>query len=373
MDEERIEVPLQAPFEVWLAGALTILLMVFGVWQASHALRNSALSDIPTTMEDIRSGVSSDKFSKHLDTHIPARQSLIAAANAGRYIVFQGAGDDVRLGRDEWLFSVEEIKYEAQSEAWMAHRLDTVARVARLLEQKGIRLVVALIPDKARVHEAQLASGIYPAWYSHRYGDALQSLRASGIHTVDALKILDFKVQQKPMFYSSDTHWNQVGADLVAQAVAQRVRELVPNLPEVQFKTESAAASEIRAGDLLRLIGLSNAPNWLRPNPDIERVQTTAPVTEKAQGGLMDDASVAVVLVGTSYSRRANFHGALQQHLSAEVLNMAKDGGGFATAMKGYLKGEELASSPPQVVVWEVPERMLSQPLSEADKQGWPF
>lgn len=373
MDEERMDIPLQAPLEVWLAGTLMLLLMVFGLWQVSHALRDPSLSDVPTTMEAVRSGVASDKFSKHVDTHLPARQALIATANAGRYIIFQGAGDDVRLGRDEWLFSVEEIKYEAQSDAWMGQRLDTVARVSQWLEQRGIRLIVALLPDKARVQVAQFAGGKYPVWYDHRYGVALQSLRTAGVHAVDVGTVLQSEALRMPMFYSSDTHWNQDGADLAAQAVARQVQELVPNLPEVRFKTEVAAIGETRAGDLLRLIGLSDVPDWLRPNPDVERVQTTVQVSEKAQGGLLDDASVPVVLVGTSYSRRANFHGALQQHLSAEVLNMSKDGGGFATAMKGYLSGEEITGSPPQVLIWEIPERMLSQPLAEVDKQGWPF
>lgn len=373
MDEERIEIPLHAPLEVWLAGALMILLMAFGLWQVSYALRAPALADVPTTMEHIRSGVASDKFSKHVDMHLPARHALIATANAGRYTIFQGTGDDVRLGRDEWLFSVEEIKYEAQSEAWMGQRLDAVARVSKLLEQKGILLVIALLPDKARVHESQLSSATYPVWYANRYGAALQSLRAAGVQTLDVLDVMAPEATRKPLFYRTDTHWNQEGADLVAQAVARRVRELVPDLPEVRFKTELAASSETRVGDLLRLIGLSDVPDWFRPNPDVERVQTTVAAGEKAQAGLLDDVTVPVVLVGTSYSRRANFHGALQQHLSAEVLNMSKDGGGFATSMGGYLTGEEILNSPPQVLVWEIPERVLSQPLSAVEAQGWSF
>ncbi|MDZ4099514.1 MAG: hypothetical protein U1E13_12585 [Methylophilaceae bacterium] len=373
MDEDRMQIPLRAPLEVWLAGALMILLMLFGLWQASYALRDPALADVPTTMEDMRSGVASEKFSKHVDMHLPARHALIATANAGRYTIFQGTGDDVRLGRNEWLFSVEEIKYEAQADVWMGQRLDTVARVSKWLNQRGILLVVALLPDKARVHEAQLASGTYPVWYAHRYGSALQSLRTAGVQTVDVRDVLEPEGKRRPMFYSTDTHWNQEGADLVAQAVARRVRELAPYLPEVRFKTELSAESKTRVGDLLRLIGLSDAPDWLRPNPDIESVQTTVLLSEKAQGGLMDDVSVPVVLVGTSYSRRANFHGALQQHLSAEVLNMSKDGGGFSAAMNGYLKGEEFMNSPPQVLIWEIPERVLSQPLSLVDTQGWPF
>ena len=252
MDEERMEIPGQAPLEVWLAGALMVMLMAFGLWQALSALRDPSLADVPATLEDIRSGVTSDKFSKHVDTHLPARQALIATANAGRYIIFQGAGDDVRLGRDEWLFSVEEIKYEAQSDTWMRQRLDTVARVSQLLEQRGIRLVVALLPDKARVHEDKLASGKYPAWYAHRYGFALQGLHAARVHTVDVLDVLEPASKRKPLFYSSDTHWNQEGADLAAQAVAQRVRDLIPDLPEVQFKTD---VRNLRSQQALERIG----------------------------------------------------------------------------------------------------------------------
>lgn len=373
MDEERMDIPPHAPLEVWLAGALMLLLMVFGVWQSSAALRDPALSEVPTTLDDIRSGVASDRFSKHLDTHLPARPVLIATANAGRYLIFQGTGDEVRLGRDGWLFSVEEIRYEAQSDVWMRQRLGTVARVSRALEQKGVRLVVALLPDKARVHQAQMPGGRYPAWHEHRYGLALQGLRGARVETVDLREVLGPEAQRAPVFYRSDTHWNQHGAALAAQAVARRVREIAPDLPSVPYRTAAAATSETRVGDLLRMIGLGDVPNGLRPDPDVEHVQTTVQVGEKVQGGLMDDVSVPVALAGTSYSRRANFHGALQQHLSADVLNMSKDGGGFATAMTAYLKGEEFTDAPPQVLIWEIPERVLSQPLSDVEKNGWPL
>jgi alginate O-acetyltransferase complex protein AlgJ len=373
MDEERIDIPARAPMEVWLAGALMMLLMAFGVWQASAALRDPALSQVPTTLSDISSGVASDLFSKHLDKHLPARPVLIATANAGRYLIFNGTGDEVRLGRDGWLFSVEEIRYEAQSEAWMGQRLDTVARLSKALEQKGVRLVVALLPDKARVQQAQMPSGRYPAWHEQRYGQALKRLRGVGVETVDLWEVMAPEAKRQPLFYRSDTHWNQQGADLAAQAVARRVRELAPDMPAVQYKTETAATTETQVGDLLRMIGLADVPNWLRPDPDAERVQTTVQIGQKVQVGLMDDVSVPVALVGTSYSRRANFHGALRQHLSADVLNVSKDGGGFATAMTGYLKGDEFTQSPPQVLIWEMPERVLSQPLSDAEKQGWPL
>jgi alginate O-acetyltransferase complex protein AlgJ len=60
---------------------------------------------------------------------------------------------------------------------------------------------------------------------------------------------------------------------------------------------------------------------------------------------------------------RGNFHGHLQQALSAKVLNMAKDGGGFLQAMTDYLKDDAFKQSKPKLIVWELPERMLRLPL----------
>ena len=370
MEEERIDVPAKAPLEVWLAGAVMVALMAWGGWQAFRALEHPDLSDVPNSFADIRSGVASDKFSKHLDNHLPARSALIATANAGRYLVFQGAGDSVRLGRDEWLFSVEELAYSPQSMAQLSKRVAQVGALAAALDQRGIKLVVALVPDKARVHAANLASGQYPHWQASRYATALNQIRANGVPVVDLLDVLA-RPDQLPMFYRTDTHWNQTGADQAAKAIADRVRQMLPDIPTVQFETRVASETVTRPGDLLGQMGLSHVPDWARPDTDVEAVRHTVRTSAAAaRGGLFDDASVPTVLVGTSYSRRANFHGALQQHLSAEVLNVATDGGGFFKSMHAYLQDEAFATAPPSVIIWELPERVLSEPDKDGEAKG---
>jgi len=79
------------------------------------------------------------------------------------------------------------------------------------------------------------------------------------------------------------------------------------------------------------------------------------------------------VLVGTSYSLRGNFHGYLQQSLGAEVLNVALDGGGFIQAVKAYLADESFQSAKPRVIIWEIPERAFSTPLTEQESKGLSF
>ena len=65
-------------------------------------------------------------------------------------------------------------------------------------------------------------------------------------------------------------------------------------------------------GDLLRLMGLQDAPCVLAPAPTRNAPETTTEQAGAQDGtSLFGDATVPVVLFGTSYSLRGNFHGYL--------------------------------------------------------------
>jgi alginate O-acetyltransferase complex protein AlgJ len=72
-----------------------------------------------------------------------------------------------------------------------------------------------------------------------------------------------------------------------------------------------------------------------------------------------------VALVGTSYSQdeRWGFADALKVALGADVLNVAARGEGPFAPMRAYLEGETVVDVPPELVVWEIPERYLTIPL----------
>jgi alginate O-acetyltransferase complex protein AlgJ len=56
--------------------------------------------------------------------------------------------------------------------------------------------------------------------------------------------------------------------------------------------------------------------------------------------------------------------------LGAPVANMAKDGGGLTSAAMAYFADPAFTKSPPRVIVWEVPERILEEPVAPSD-EAW--
>lgn len=356
--------PKPTPHQAFAALAF-IAVMLVGAWQITAAALNSDGLEFPRTLLDFREGRTTQELEKQLDKHLPVRSSLIAGANTLRYLITGGGGDQVRTGRDQWLFLTEELRYDAGGAANLQARADMLGTAALRLNEQGVKLVVALVPDKARIYETKLASGQYPAYNQSRYQDALAALRERKVTTVDLLQPLTQAAAKSEVFYRTDTHWNQVGAEVVARAVASQVQQLGISLDTTTFKTTSEGSPVERVGDLIRLMGLQDMPNALRPMPDQEAAASTSQTsTESAGGGLFGDvAAVPVVMTGTSYSMRGNFHGYMQQALSSKVLNTAKDGGGFLQAATAYLNDEAFRSSKPKVLIWEVPERFLMTKL----------
>lgn len=346
--------------------ALTLSgVMLAGAWQIIAAAQTPGGLDFPRTWVDFREGRMTGLLEKQLDQKLPARALLIAVANSVRYVLTGGGGEQVRTGKDGWLFLTDELRFDAGGSAHLSARAELLGAAARRLDRQGVKLVVALVPDKARLYSGSLASGRYPEYNRSRYRDALAALRMHDVTAVDLLKPLTLGAARGEMYYRSDTHWNQAGAQVAAEAVALAVRQLGGELKKTSFSTTNSSGQSERSGDLIRLMGLGGTLNALRPLPDLETPVVTRQSSVDSDAGLFGDTVVPVVLMGTSYSLRGNFHGFLQQALSAKVLNAAKDGGGFLQAATEYLTDDAFRSVKPKVLVWEVPERFLLTKLGD--------
>lgn len=343
----------------YLAAGFFSLITVVGAWQVMQSIHAVQFEKLPQSVLDFREGRLTGALEKAIDHQMPLRANLIAYANATRYMLTGGGGDQVRIGNDNWLFIAEELRYEPNAQANLAVRLKLLADTSQQLAAQGIPLVVALVPDKARIYDNKLGFASYPEFNRNRYGETLVQLRKLNVNTVDLLGPLTQTASQTEVYYRTDTHWNQVGAKIAATAVANKASALALDLDKVAFQTTESGSSVERSGDIIRLMGLETVPAALKPRPDIETPAVTKQTTAEASTGLFGDSAVPVVLIGTSYSLRGNFAGYLQEALSAKILSTAKEGGGFLQAASTYFADDAFKQNKPKLIVWEIPERFL--------------
>ncbi len=297
---------------------------------------------------------------------LPIGDALSTAGGVLRWRVFGSGGPQVTVGCRDWLYLTEELRPWPGSDAAMQARADALHAVAKGLADQGIALQVVFVPDKRRVEQAGACGVPYAAQARARYAAFLG--RLGGLHVVDLLST--YGGIRTQLYYRTDTHWNQDGAEIAAAATSTAASAPVDR--DRPFHTEYGPEAA-RAGDLLRLMSLEHVPDGLpvklRPLPDREAPATTSETNPPAEsGGLLDDAPVPqIVLIGSSYSVNANFQGALEQAFSAPVAQFAKAGGAFWLAGRDYFRSPAFKETPPKLVVWEVPERVVNQPISDEE------
>jgi alginate O-acetyltransferase complex protein AlgJ len=138
-------------------------------------------------------------------------------------------------------------------------------------------------------------------------------------------------------------------------------RSLALNGEPQEFVTEATKQKPL-LGDLTSFLPLAPLFEQLMPAPDqLQLYQTRAADQAGGSDALFADSDIPVALVGTSYSANPNwnFAGALRQHLQRDLSNHAEDGQGPVVPMLKYLQSDEFANTPPQLVIWEFPERYL--------------
>jgi alginate O-acetyltransferase complex protein AlgJ len=355
-----------------LQAAVIIAILGWGAWQGVAAIRSAPAQQRlqPTlTMEAFLAGRFAAAVNHVMAHNLPVDPYVRAAGGFFRWRFFDSGGPQVRVGCNDWLFLTEELRPWPDAGAAMAERVAGLARIKERLAAQNITLLVTIVPDKARVQAEQLCGAPLSAQAAGRHAELVAAFQARGITPIPLLEPLRALAAQRPAYWRTDTHWNQEGAALAARQIAEAARNLYLDRPG-GFTTSFAAEESNGPGDLLRLMGLDIMPDGWRPAPDRQRLATTtAPAPAGGGGGLLDDeASPQVALIGSSYSLNANFHGFLQEALGAAVTNLAQAGGGFAGAARTYFSGATFREAPPRVIIWEVLERGMVQPVGEEER-----
>jgi alginate O-acetyltransferase complex protein AlgJ len=326
----------------------------------------------------VRDGAWARGYQAALDRASPLRPAAAALSNAIDLTLFRQAPEGVVLGANGWLFTAEEYALKPDPGALRAAAVAYVRDIDRRLAADGVRLVVALVPAKAALVDA--GQPPLPRAAAERYDGVLTELRGVGVEVVDLRPPLAGLGEDA--WLRTDTHWTPAGAAAAADAVASRLRTLLPALAGETPARLEALGHTLHHGDLVDLLELGPLASWLAPEPDaLERMGLVR--AAPAGSDLFAPAELPLAIVGTSYAADPRWHlgDRLEAALETEVLDAAAIGEGPFRPMATYLEGPAYQEGRPRAVVWEIPERYLDDPellpttgptgAARAGPRGW--
>lgn len=249
-----------------------------------------------------------------LADHFGFRLAFAALNGAVRYTLASPVGQ-VLLGKDRWMFfrgdgMVEQSMGLLQRRNDLRHFLDTMGRLNKEYSARGIRFAVVAPPNATSVMLDRV-----PAWLDAKttrteYDDLIAGLERRGVPHADLRKILRVANARQPVYLSTDTHWNRLGALIAFNATVPLVgRSDWAVDPQTAFGGFEARAS----GDLARMMGIGalihDRDARLDLAPSKKATFRTAPLeTQRGSGGnvtVTGHDGPSVVIIGDSFTEHA--------------------------------------------------------------------
>jgi SGNH hydrolase-like domain, acetyltransferase AlgX len=241
----------------------------------------------------------------------------------------------------------------------------------RALAQRGIRLVLLPMPDKAGLEPGPLhgRGGRGQAAQNVDYERFLNEMRAAGVAVLDARKSLP-EPRTAPLFLAQDTHFaprymERIAGDLGAFVTALGVLPDVAASPVLHTAPQPAS----RVGDLVDMLKLPEEQQLFQAQHVLVHQ-----VQDAADAPWEPDAAADVLLLGDSFTNIYTLEGmgwgsasGLAPHLALALgrpldVIAQNDSGAFATrqALSRELQAGQDRLQGKRVVVWEFAARELS-------------
>jgi len=216
------------------------------------------------------------------------RESLITVSANLRYAVFgRSPSRDVLEGSDGWLFLASEgviddwMRTSPMSDAELDRWADAVAERQRVCEQRGVRYVLVIGPNKHTIYGEHLPTALRQAEVPSRLDQLAARLKERGLADclVDPRAAMRREADAFRLHHKTDTHWNALGAYV---AYRELNRRLWPAEARLALSDLSLTNQLGGAGDLARMMGLK--PRFAEELWSIEFAESV-----KVTGDAIDD------------------------------------------------------------------------------------
>ena len=245
----------------------------------------------------------------------------------------------VLLGKEDWLFykSTEDgdpiSDYQGTNhydEATMQTIADKLTNERNQFTNYGIDFYILSIPNKSSVYPEYMPDTIERKDTTSRTDLLMKYLEENtDLNVVDAKPSLVKAKKKKPVYYKSDTHFNQIGAFLTVQALKDKIDGKTDSLKNVKFDKVMNNYS----GDLACLCDMQDTFN-----DDIQYQLDAATVNTKIK------SNKRILVIGDSFSE-------VMQSIMCQYFAEVKTVGVWS------FDNTALDEFKPDIVVWENAER----------------
>lgn len=124
---------------------------------------------------------------------------------------------------DGILFISGDSANEAIAEEQLAQAIAALTSYSRQLTALGYRFIFVPAPNKENIYYSMLPSQTKPVFLQK----LIAGLRQAGVEVVDTQTLFDTKFNKHGpvMYHSDDTHWNGLGVNLAAEAIAELLKK----------------------------------------------------------------------------------------------------------------------------------------------------
>lgn len=194
-----------------------------------------------------------------IENAVEIKNTVTAALSDDEYI----DSDQVLAGKGGWLFykraddGTSLADYQGTStfsDKTMEEIGESLKQQRDTFQEKGIRFVVMIIPNKEIVYEEYMPSTINRISEKTRCDKLYEYLTSNtDLEIVYPKSELMEAKQYNQLYYKYDTHWNKIGAHIGVQSLLMKLYGTHQDISKVEIIVDS----ENRSGDLASLINMT--------------------------------------------------------------------------------------------------------------------
>ena len=223
------------------------------------------------------------QWEQYFGDHFGLRKFLIGSYRLAQFHILGTSPNPAVVigksdGRSRWLFFDAEVAKQGisfqsllgkkpYSSADLAAIANNLRRMTELARANGLKLVIAVCPDKQTIYTEYLPSRLRPKPGTLSRLDQFWAY-AAGLQDVP---LVDLRIPLRnakdkfDLYYPTDTHWNIRGAILGYEAIAKALQAQDPAREPMAIESLAWVNGELPVGDLAKMLGLPTARGDAHP------------------------------------------------------------------------------------------------------------